>query len=110
MGISDYFNSNNQAFNNTRQAQQQHLNHLNNLYARQIGKQLASPDLALQRLLKTKPLPQLPANPVTRIAEIDAELDIIRGRVSTPKGYKIDPRKAKALMNERTELAKKLSE
>lgn len=43
-------------------------------------------------------------DPGQRLVEIDRELDIVRGVVATPKGYKVDPRKAKALMAERARL------
>jgi hypothetical protein len=43
-------------------------------------------------------------DPKVRRAEIERELDIIRGVSPTPKGYKVDPRKAKALMIELKEL------
>lgn len=46
-----------------------------------------------------KPRPK-PKSPAQRKLEIERELDIIRGRVPTPKGYKIDPRKIKSLMQE----------
>ena len=43
---------------------------------------------------------------VDRINKINAELDILRGRVPTPKGYKIDINRAKELMAELKELTK----
>jgi hypothetical protein len=97
MGLFDSFN------------QQQRLADVANARLYEQMKQLLednvlSTDTLLQRLMETKKLPQLPVDPKTRIAEIDKELDIIRGRIPTPKGYKIDARKAKALMAERAEL------
>lgn len=41
-----------------------------------------------------------PVSPEQRIKDIEAELDIYRGRVPTPKGFKSDPSKVKALMAE----------
>lgn len=38
-----------------------------------------------------------------RIEQIDNELDIIRGIIPTPKGYKIDKNKIKSLLKERKE-------
>jgi len=43
---------------------------------------------------------------IDRISEINAELDILRGRVPTPKGYNIDINRAKELMTELKELMK----
>lgn len=45
-----------------------------------------------------------PIDKATRIQEIETELDIIRGRVPTPKGYKVDASKVKSLMIELREL------
>lgn len=39
-----------------------------------------------------------------RIQEIDKELDILRGRVPTPPGYRINMARAKKLMKERSKL------
>lgn len=46
------------------------------------------------------PAPTIPATK----AEIEAELDIIRGRVPTPKGYKVDKGRTKLLMTRLKEL------
>lgn len=46
---------------------------------------------------KAKPKP---IDKATRIRQIEEELDIIRGRVPTPKGYKVDATKVKDLMIE----------
>jgi hypothetical protein len=48
--------------------------------------------------------PKKAVDPKVRRVEIERELDIIRGVSPTPKGYKVDPRKAKALMIELKEL------
>lgn len=56
--------------------------------------------LAKQRI-KNKP-----KDPALRIKEINRELDIIRGRVATPKGYNVDPLRAKRLMAELKQLQK----
>lgn len=47
-----------------------------------------------------------PIDPTVRLKEIDHELDIIRGRVETPKGYSITPDKVKILLAERKQLVK----
>lgn len=39
-------------------------------------------------------------DPVKRKADIETELDIIRGRVPTPPGYIVDPLRTKKLMQE----------
>lgn len=53
-------------------------------------------------------LPKTPAKPKidkpTRITQIEKELDIIRGRVPTPAGYKVDAGKVKGLMTELRQL------
>lgn len=41
-----------------------------------------------------------------RVKEINAELDILRGITKTPKGYNIDPARAKELMAELKKLTK----
>lgn len=43
-------------------------------------------------------------DPIKRRKQINDELDIIRGVIPTPKGYTIDPRRAKALMVELKQL------
>lgn len=43
-------------------------------------------------------------SPETRRAEIEHELDIIRGRIPTPKGYSIDPGRIKELVQELKQL------
>lgn len=108
-----------------RRQQQSYYNNLQQQYAQQQAYRSHSKSLADEaargffyttliqnvkagQAVTIKQLPQLPPDPKTRIAEIDKELDIIRGRVPTPKGYKINPRKAKALMTERAELEGKL--
>ena len=45
-----------------------------------------------------------PPDKATRLRQINTELDIIRGRVPTPPGYKIDPRRIKQLMAELKQL------
>lgn len=40
----------------------------------------------------------------TRIAAIEHELDIIRGRIPTPKGYVVNPLRIKELMTELKQL------
>jgi|SRR5882724_1067017 len=45
-----------------------------------------------------------PVDPIKRRAEINTELDIIRGRIPTPKDYKIDPLRVKKLMQELKQL------
>lgn len=39
-----------------------------------------------------------------RIRQIERELDILRGRIPTPKGYKVDKQRSKGLMKELREL------
>jgi hypothetical protein len=96
-------------------AYQQQLHQLNNqYYAQQNAFQNQLGTLGGLRGIRGaglayKPPKPLPPDPKVRIAEIDKELDIIRGIIPTPKGYKIDPRKAKALMVERAELEKNLT-
>jgi hypothetical protein len=43
-------------------------------------------------------------SPVNRRQEIERELDIIRGRVPTPKGYRVDSLRVKRLMQELKQL------
>lgn len=63
--------------------------------------------LSKQRAAKpSPPRPNTNVDPVTRRAEIEAELDIIRGRTPTPKGYRVDAGKIKALMTELAQLPK----
>lgn len=45
-------------------------------------------------------------DPKARRDQINKELDIVRGVVPTPKGYKVDPLRAKALMAELKKLPK----
>lgn len=49
-----------------------------------------------------------PIDPAVRLKQIDHELDIIKGRVSTPKGYKTSPGIVKSLIAERKVLIGKL--
>lgn len=60
-------------------------------------------DLAKQKAAMP-PAPK-PVDPARRKAEIEAELDIIRGRKPTPKGYVVDPLRAKKLMIELKQLS-----
>lgn len=48
-----------------------------------------------------------PKSPEVRRAEIERELDIIRGRIPTPKGFKVDAGKVKRLMTELRQLNEK---
>ena len=43
---------------------------------------------------------------VKRIKEINDELDILRGRVATPRGYIVNPERVKSLISELKELLK----
>lgn len=58
----------------------------------------------------TKPKTVRPkaVDPKARLAEIDKELDIIKGRVPTPKGYIATPSKVKLLIQERKEVLKRV--
>jgi hypothetical protein len=64
---------------------------------------------ALGKVKQRIPDAPKPKSPKERIAEIDAELDICRGRVPTPPGYKIDPSRVRALMAERKSLEEKIT-
>lgn len=59
-------------------------------------------DTLLKQIIQIIDQPSL--DPVARKAEIEHELDIIRGRISTPYGYKIDPLRIKKLMIELKQL------
>lgn len=59
--------------------------------------------LAAQRAREAANKPK-PVDKPTRIKEIEAELDIIRGRVPTPKGYTINKSKVRSLLIELKEL------
>lgn len=64
---------------------------------------LSEINAALDKLKASKPKPKI-VDKAARIQEIETELDIIRGRVPTPKGYTIDPDKVKTLVKELKEL------
>lgn len=94
----------------------QYINLLNNMLGGRPGpgyqqakaatKRWPSIDAMMADLAKQKAAAKpKPVDPVARRAEIEAELDIIRGRVPTPKGYKVDPLRAKKLMQELNQLA-----
>lgn len=51
--------------------------------------------------------PPRPPDPNVRIQKIETELDIIRGRVPTPKGYRVNAGRIKELMTELRQLRKK---
>jgi hypothetical protein len=51
------------------------------------------------------PIKKTPVTKETRIKQINEELDIIRGRVPTPKNYTVNPLRAKALMAELKQLS-----
>lgn len=63
---------------------------------------LAEMNAALAKLPKQPTPPKI--NPEVRKRQIEQELDIIRGITPTPKGYKVDPGKVKALMAELKQL------
>ena len=63
------------------------------------------PSQAFATRVAERPAPPV-INPEARRAEIEEELDIIRGRIPTPKGYRVDPSRIKALMLELRELPK----
>lgn len=56
--------------------------------------------LGLDPNLVTRAQTPATTDPATRRAEIEAELEILRGRVPTPKGYVADPGRIKKLMQE----------
>jgi hypothetical protein len=61
--------------------------------------------LAAQRAAAAKPRPAPPViNKDARLKQVEHELDIIRGVVPTPRGYKIDKSHVKELLSERNEL------
>jgi hypothetical protein len=115
--LQDLINQLNSQYANTQeqlnQAYQQRANNIRN----QLGGQGQYGQLGggLQGLLNKHPGIAQPArkpllqDPKARMAEINKELDIIRGVVPTPKGYKVDARKVKALMTELSELEKDLT-
>lgn len=59
--------------------------------------------LAAQRKAQEARKPK-PVDKPTRIAEIEHELDICRGIIPTPKGYKVDTSKVKSLVAELKQL------
>lgn len=63
-------------------------------------------DKYADRLTINKAAMRAPVDVRERIVAINEELDIIRGRVPTPKGYKVNVRHAKALMDELNKLIK----
>lgn len=60
--------------------------------------------MAALKTQKVAQAPPKPMDPVARRKEIETELDIIRGRVPTPKGYTINPLRVKKLMQELKQL------
>lgn len=96
---------------------QQYLNLLNNMLggrpgaaynpkaSQAAGKRWPSVEAMMADLAKQRAAAApRPVDRAARKAEIEAELDIIRGRVPTPKGYTVDPLRAKKLMQELKQL------
>lgn len=96
---------------------QEYLNLLNNMLggrpgatynpkaSQAAGKRWPSVEAMMADLAKQKAAAApKPVDRAARKAEIEAELDIIRGRVPTPKGYTVDPLRAKKLMQELKQL------
>lgn len=59
-----------------------------------------------QKRAQTINKPKTTIDPAARRKEIERELDIIRGRIPTPKGYSVNPSRVKDLMLELKKLPK----
>lgn len=62
--------------------------------------------LAAKKKAQANRAPPKPIDKAARIKTIEDELDIIRGRVPTPKGFKVDASRVKDLMLELKQLQK----
>lgn len=90
-----------QGFNAGQQNQQQHQQVHGEWYHVNVDEYLRSMDMP------SRPVATMPVDTETRKREINSELDIIRGRVPTPKGYTVNPGRVKDLMAELKQLNEK---